>query len=118
MPATRTTIPDTEFRGKVRAYDSDTSWEAAGKQTRTKTRILRGHLLWILRGTVPMTDDKLIEVYGALRSANPTKYAEATPQSIRSRRNELTIAGDVVWTGQREPSSNGGPSNVWKAVEQ
>lgn len=108
--------PDTEYAGKVRHRDPETSWEAAGKQTKSKTQQLQDHLEGILSTSGPMTDDELLAHYEKLRDLRPRRYRDVTPQSVRSRRSELRAAGRVEDSGTKRPSSNGGPSIVWQAT--
>lgn len=107
------TTPDTDYRGKVRDRDPDTSWDAAAGQTRTKTWFLREEVYAILEHHGPMTDDELFAFRETLRSTRPDDHSPATPQSVRSRRSELHYLGRVVWTGDKRPSANGHPSNLW-----
>ncbi len=116
--------PDTDFAGKVRAYDPDTSWDAAAGQTRTKTQQVRAEVLEVLERYGPQTDDELIGnweksrlEYRAFKNVDKSVYRQASPQSIRSRRSELTTLSLVKNTGEKRPSAMGGPSTVWAIAE-
>ena len=118
--------PDTDFRGKVRAYDPDTSWDAAAAQTRTIEAQLKSEVLALLRDDGPMTDDELFDEREERRRQyirdgnNPSDtgiYRLTSPQSVRSRRSTLTNAGRIRATGDKRPSNMGGPSNVWEYLE-
>lgn len=119
----QTPIADTDFKGKVRAYDPATSWDAAAGQTRTKTQQVRAEVIEVLERFGPLTDDELIarrdecrEQYHHFTHSDPAIYRQASPQSVRTRRHELTVLNLIRWTGDKRPSAMGGPSNVWEIV--
>jgi hypothetical protein len=101
---------------KVRNTDPLTSRDAAGKQTKAKSDVIRDHLLSFLRMYGPMTDDELAKEYRTGRERAESIYPAASPSGLRSRRSELRAAGLVVATDQRKPSDLGSPSTVWAAV--
>jgi hypothetical protein len=109
-----------EYRGKVRARDRETSWEAASAQTNTKTAALQ---ILIYRELLrdPKTDEELLISLGRLQPVSPS--------GIRTRRHELELAGWVrecvrnegtiakpIMLPVKRRTLNGGPSTVWRAV--
>lgn len=115
-----TGAPDsTEYRGKVRARDRDTSWEAASSQTNTKTAALQILIYRELLEYGPKTDEELLIRIGRLQPVSPS--------GIRTRRHELELAGwvrearvvDDSPAGShtlKRPTLNGHPSTAWRAV--
>lgn len=104
---------EVDFWGKVRTRDLETSWDAAARQTNTKTKSLQDDIEWILQNAGPLTDDEIGKHYRMLIGEQPFTYQWATPQSLRTRRSELVAQGRVVGTTEKRPSDNGGPSTVW-----
>lgn len=112
-----------EYRGKVRARDRETSWEAASAQTNTKTAALQKIIYFELLSHGPKTDEELlISIAGRVK---------VTPSGIRTRRHELEVAGWVREERQPDPSDpsptpryltvkrpllSGKPGTVWRAV--
>lgn len=97
-----------EYRGKVRPRDRETSWEAAGEQTNTKSAILQKQLYALLL-IQPRTHDEL-------HAELCREGVACSPSGVRTRMHELEIAGWVSATTDRRPSDLGGPSTVWRAV--
>lgn len=110
-----------EYRGKVRARDRDTSWEAAAAQTNTKTAALQQRIYLSLRDHGPATHEELLIRLGGT----------ATPSGIRTRSHELEVAGWVReertpdpsdpsstprYLTVKRPTLSGHPSTVWRAV--
>lgn len=108
-------IPDVDYAGTVRARDPESSWEAADQQTRSKSQMVRDRIVELLAEHGPMTDEQIYDRYKAMM-ALATGWPMATPQSVRTRRKELELAGKVRWTGLRGRSQYGNPSNEWEAV--
>jgi hypothetical protein len=107
------THDSTEYRGKVRARDPETSWEAAARQTPTKTAALRARIYEALSGR-PMTDEELLISAGRITSTSPS--------GVRTRRHELVLAGFVSELrdddGQtvKRDTLGGSPSIVWQVA--
>lgn len=104
--------PTTEYRGKVRANDPNTSWEAASAQTpervsRTKKAIL------LLLADGPRTDDELSAAYSRLSTVEQD-YKPVTPQAIRTSRHALEQAGLVTANPEPGRSMYGNPSTRWE----
>lgn len=91
------------------------SFEAAVRQTKGKRAELYARIMREL-STEPLTDPELTN----LLSADPLR--PVTPSGVRSRRNELVLAGWV--TEERDDdgaplkrrNANGSPCQVWRAV--
>jgi len=107
------TQENTEFKGKVRARDPETSWESAARQTPTKTAALRARIYEALSGR-PMTDEELLISAGRITSTSPS--------GVRTRRHELVLAGFVSELrdddGQtvKRDTLGGSPSIVWQVA--
>ena len=91
------------------------SFEAANLQTTGKRAVLYGYIMQALREDGPLTDEQLritVESFGL----------KTTPSGVRSRRNELVLAGWV--TEERDADGapikrrgmSGSPCQVWRAV--
>jgi hypothetical protein len=102
-------MTDVELRGKVRARDRETSWEAASKQTTTRTAALQVRIRDLLVARGPKTDEEIQEwlEFGGLK---------VTGSGVRTRRHELELAGWVVATGDKRRGSRGSLMTVWRAV--
>lgn len=116
----------TEYRGKVRGRDRDTSWEAASRQTNTKTAALQIRIYEALLDK-PMTDEELLIRLGGIDT-------KVTGSGIRTRRHELELAGWVTpllseWTDMQQVAPvtdpvvkrltlSGSWSTVWRAVRE
>lgn len=100
-----------DFRGKVRDRDPDTSWDAAELQTDQRISAVQAAIVTLLE-RCPSTDEDLVDTYEAQRFMDP-EVPNVTPQSIRSRRNELHIAGRVVDSGIRGRTRTGRKAVVW-----
>jgi len=113
------TLAPVDFEGKVRARDPETSWDAAKRQTRVRGEKLRAEIVLILDVVGPMTDDELYAFRERIRPSLPT-WKAASPQSIRSRRNELKLANRVREARDADgdyltrPSNMGNRSQVWE----
>lgn len=92
------------------------SFEAANLQTTGKRAILYGYIMQALREDGQMTDEQLriaVESYGLT----------TTPSGVRSRRNELVLAGWVTEARDddgaptKRRGHSGSPCQVWRAVE-
>lgn len=99
MPSARTTDPDTSH---------------AAARSAQRPSDVQQHILEVLRSqTDPrgLTDDDLYSAYGrrALRSGWPVP----TPQSVRSRRAELTQKGSVRFSGHYGRTDTGRQSRRW-----
>jgi hypothetical protein len=114
----------TDHRGKVRARDRDTSWEAASRQTNGKVAELQALIYTALQKYGPMTDEELMLKLGRLTPVSPS--------SLRTRRHELELMGWVTnyvapAVDPKSPTGfsdrvvkrrtlKGSPSTVWRAV--
>lgn len=122
-PATEAAPDTVEYRGKVRARDRETSWDAASAQTNTKTAALQILIYRELLEHGPKTDEELL-----IRLA---RLQPVSPSGIRTRRHELEVAGWVREERVPDPTDpsptpryltvkrdtlNGHPSTVWRAV--
>lgn len=107
-------VPDVEYRGKVRDRDPETSWAAAGSQTRHGNASLRGHIVAVLRRKGALTHDEIYAQYLALNTESPDLHPMATPQSVRTRTSELHVAGTIRPTGAKRPSNTGKPAQLWE----
>lgn len=91
------------------------SFEAAVKQTKGKRAELYAEIMHALNTRRPMTDPELIA------SLNATGFT-CTPSGVRSRRNELVLAGwvteerDATGAPVKKRNGNGSPCQVWRAV--
>lgn len=112
-----------EYRGKVRARDRETSWDAASAQTNTKTAALQILIYRELLEHGPKTDEELL-----IRLA---RLQPVSPSGIRTRRHELEVAGWVTEHRVERPAKVGMPpashlvkrrllsgklGTVWRAV--
>lgn len=92
-----------------------TSFEAAARQTTGKRAILYAEIMHALTTNRPMTDPELI---ARLQVTGLT----CTPSGVRSRRNELVLAGWVTEDRDehgavvKKPGGSGSPCTVWRAV--
>ena len=90
-----------------------TSFQAAHEQSQGKLSILYGAIADMLAIHGPMTDEKIA------RNLSDT----FPPSSIRSRRNELVMAGwvtelrDEHGSVVRKPGATGKPCTVWRIVQ-
>jgi len=104
-----------QFDGIVRDRDPETSWDAAARQTDERVNHLQAAISVILGTRGPLTDEQLVDEYDAYRASRPRVLA-VTPQSIRTRRHELHVAGKVRPTGQRRATRSGSSGTVWELV--
>lgn len=101
---------------KVRESDPLTSRDAAAKQTRANSEIIREHIVRLLKLYGPMTDEEIEARYRTGREAAPSLYPNASPSGLRSRRSELRAEGYVRATAEKRPTRLGMASIVWEAV--
>lgn len=93
------------------------SFEAANRQTRGKRQALYQRIVRTLEFDGPATD---AEIMKRISVTNPLSF---TPSGVRSRRNELVLAGWVTEARDengapiKERNTNGSPCQVWRAVE-
>jgi hypothetical protein len=111
----------TDYRGKVRARDRETSWEAASRQTDGKREQIQRRIYATLEQYGPMTDEQLwlaigSDQYGVRRADGREVFSKTTPSSVRTRRHELELLGWVTATDERRPTLAGSPAVVWRAV--
>lgn len=100
----------------ARRDDRSTSFEAAARQTKGKRAVLYRAIMEELHAFGPVTDEAL------LRGVSQRLAGEVTPSGLRSRRNELVLAGWV--TEHRDADGNivkkrgtsGSPQTVWRRV--
>lgn len=104
-----------DYHGKVRDRDPDSSWEAAGRQTDSRVGELKAVILTLFRQFGSMSDEALVDRYEAHRWLNPG-VPQVTPQSIRTRRHELTVAGTVFDTRMRGTTRTGSSCTIWAAA--
>ena len=129
-------VAEVDFTGKVRATDPDTSWDAAKRQTNSRTNRLKAEIVVLLSVAGPMNDGEIQKFREQVRFDNhgrSTNWAHATAQSVRSRRASLVAEGKVrPLMGEtpplrpdgtraetpvvKRPSENGNPSTVWEIV--
>lgn len=93
------------------------SFEAAVRQTKGKRAELYARIMHHLTEAGPLTDEQLLgHIYQLDRKP-------ATPSGVRSRRNELVLAGwvtelrDDYGAPVKKRNANGSPCQVWRAVE-
>lgn len=90
------------------------SFEAAVRQTKGKRALLYAEILRVLREHGPMTDEQLL---------SSVVFVRPTPSGVRSRRNELVLAGwvtelrDDTGAPVKKRGASGSPCQVWRAVE-
>jgi hypothetical protein len=109
-------MTDVIFEGKVRDRDTDTSWDAASRQTEDKLAAVQQTIVVLLGTRGDMTDEALVDAYTEYRESRP-QVANVTPQSIRTRRHELHVAGRVKDTGRRLPTRAGSTAAVWSITQ-
>ena len=91
------------------------SFEAAVRQTKGKRAALYFAIREALNLLGPMTDEELLSRVKIYRQA-------VTPSGLRSRRNELVLAGWVTELRDddgapvKKRNANGSPCQVWRAV--
>lgn len=98
----------------ARSADPDTS-HAAARSAQNLTEVQQ-HILEVLRAqTDPrgLIDDDLYTAYS--RRAIRSGWTVPTPQSIRSRRSELTKKGTVRFSGSYGRTDTGRQSRRWVA---
>lgn len=92
------------------------SFEAAVRQTKGKRAELYARIMHHLTEAGPLTDEQLLSHIGLL------DRKPATPSGVRSRRNELVLAGWVTELRDddgapvKKRNANGSPCQVWRAV--
>lgn len=94
------------------ALDTGTSAHAAALQTPTHTGYVKAAILGLFADYGPMTDDELTDRYLDRAGAHP-HVPLVTPQSIRTRRADLTREGRVRDQGMLGWSKLGNPATVW-----
>lgn len=104
----------TDLRGLVQVrpavLDPGTSMDAAAKLDRSKLTLVQSAILRILAKYGPLTDEQIESLY-AQQSGVPV----ASPQSLRTRRHELVIAGRARDSGQRGTTRYGNAAVKWEA---
>lgn len=108
----------TDFHGKVRARDPETSWDAAAEQTEEHVSRVQRSLYSLLVDYGPMTDDELWKEWERHRSWSETLYPQVTQQRLRSARSELRTQGKVIDSGRKGVSPTGRAATIWQASEQ
>ncbi|MFT4051114.1 MAG: hypothetical protein QM677_02550 [Microbacterium sp.] len=98
-------------RNRPAVLDSH-SIEAAALQTEEHVTKVQVVILDIFNRCGELTDDALIALYDARADANAA-VPHATPQSIRSRRAELTRKGLVRAVGRIGLSAHGNKCTTW-----
>jgi hypothetical protein len=103
-----------EHPARVRsmALDTGTSLEAAALQTTRRTDRVKAVLLDLFAAHGPMTDDDLVDRYSE-RAAAFSTVPTVTPQSVRTRRHELVVAGLLHDTQAFGFSKLGNRATVW-----
>lgn len=92
------------------------SFEAAVRQTKGKRAELYATIMDRLHRAGPMNDEELLQRVTA-------RGVPATPSGVRSRRNELVLAGwvtelrDDTGAPVKKRGASGSPCQVWRAVE-
>lgn len=109
-------VPDVDYYGKVRDRDPETSWLAAGRQTRTKTQKLRNELLVILQTVGPLTHEELVAFRSELRKRYPDLYKPSSESGIRTRTKELERDGRVRIADELGRTRMDGESQKWEAI--
>ncbi|TQK19114.1 hypothetical protein FBY40_1605 [Microbacterium sp. SLBN-154] len=99
-------------RTRALALDSGTSLEAAALQTDARTSRVQAVIMSILAEYGPQTDDEIVDRYNARAGAHPA-VPTVTPQSIRTRRRELVVAGKVREADAFGFSKLGNRASVW-----
>jgi hypothetical protein len=100
-------------RPAARATDPDTSREAADSVYRP-SEVARFIAQLFLQGS--MDDETLVADYEFHAAAGYT--TEASDQSIRSRRAELTRAGILEFTGSYSITRRGRRCRIWQLTQQ
>lgn len=102
---------EVKVTNRVQAHGMDTSWEAAVAQTPEKARKFYFLIYVYLMTYGPHTDEEIEQAF--------TKRGIAHSVSgLRARRSELAQRGWVKASGDKRPSINGSPMNVWEAVPE
>ncbi|GAA1768449.1 hypothetical protein [Agromyces humatus] len=96
----------------ARPRDPETSWEAADAQTTTRRQLVQAAIVTLINNHGPLSDERLVDLYEAHRFMHPS-VPEATPQSIRTRRNELVVEGKVRAASQRGRTRTGSSCQLW-----
>jgi hypothetical protein len=113
-------MSDVDYRGKVRTRAGvlapETSWAAAGKQTRMKVDLVKSSILALLAIHGPTIDEELVDLYAAHQFMHP-RLPMVTDQSIRTRRADLVHQGLVVDSGLRGRTRLGNSAVRWDVAE-
>ncbi|MGN6325713.1 hypothetical protein [Pseudolysinimonas sp.] len=106
------------LRGLVQArpavLDPGTSLDAAAKLDPSNLTLVQSAILRLLRENGPSTDERIESLYQVHRAQHP-HLPMASPQSLRTRRHELVIAGQVRDSGKRGSTRYGNASAMWEA---
>lgn len=94
--------------------DPLTSWEAADAFDAELLKARMKSVYDCLKWFGPCTNDELEESYA--QQQEPNGWPKQTPQSIRSRRSELTDRMLVRDTGERVVKPSGRRAVVWEVV--
>ncbi|MBF4512023.1 hypothetical protein ITJ66_05925 [Plantibacter sp. VKM Ac-2885] len=104
-----------ELEGKVRAHSREESWEAAGRQTKSKTEAVKATILTLLRRHGGMTHEELVDRYEASAWLDES-IPKVTPQSVRSRAHELFVEAKITDAGRRGRTRTGNTATVWEVT--
>lgn len=96
----------------ARPHDPETSWDAAEAQTATRRQLVQAAIVTLINSHGPLSDERLVDLYEAHRFIHPSVPA-ATPQSIRTRRNELVVDGKVRAASKRGRTRTGSTCQLW-----
>lgn len=110
-----TDVADRAEQARARHSDRATSKAAADAIDDLTDRQVA--VLYALFEQGPGTDGDIADRYDGLRERFGDIYPLQSPQSLRSRRAELTAAGHVVDTGERGLSEYGRPCTIWAAAD-
>lgn len=101
----------------ARRTDPPTSQRAAADLQQDRLRVSQQAVLRVLEARGPMTDEQLVAEY-EYEQENPAsplgKLVMQSPSGIRTRRNELARAGDVVKVGTGK-TKLGRDADIWRA---
>lgn len=100
------------FNGLVRDRNPDTSWDAAAKQTTSKREALQAAIRVLLATQGDLTDEQIADAYVEYQRTR-SWLPLTTPQSLRTQRHALHVAGTVRDTGERRPTRAGSTAAVW-----
>jgi hypothetical protein len=102
----------------VRTRDPQGSHDAEARQTVRRITPLKQDIIAIFRENGRLTQQELVDLYGEYQRSYPSLVARHTDQSIRSRANELRLAGVLRNTGDRKLNANGIRVALWELVPE